>query len=388
MMPDVDASSPFLELDLSSFEAKLVDTFTSHESNPTRAIERRLKQLIHHGVSEWASVRPYFISAEVRIPSNYNRQNKSLALLSHDGLNIWYLEVLTKWQRDVDFRSIEMRIKGLQVLPFTYGQGIQRTQNNYLKELKTQFNLKTTILHIVVSPGLLRRVLLKVKDHQSFLIWDSSFLSSDRAHLLPAYINNITNEIHICECALDAFSMSGGLPKKSKVVKNICHLCVVNQFDRDEAVRLYGAEFLSNQEPFVSQILLTDKVDHRTAMEEAARRFQTSKWKTEALLYAIVKELFANSTVLREFSPDYMEGLRIDIFVKEINLAIEYQGEQHFTPIEAFGGQEALTQATLRDRRKKEICHERGINIEYFTYKETITFPNVQRKLKKYLDSQ
>jgi hypothetical protein len=387
-MPDLNASSPVLELDLSSFETTLLDTFANHEPNPTRAIERSLKQLIHHVVSEWASGSPYFISAEVRIPSSYNRQNKTLALLSDEGLNIWYLEVLTKWQRNIDFRSIEMRIKGLQLLPFTYGQGIQRTQNNYLKELKTQFNLKTTILHIVISPGLLRRVLLKVKDHQSFLIWDSSFLSSDRAHLLPAYINNITNEIHICECAVDAFSKSGGLTKKSKVVKNICHLCIVSLFGKDEAVRLYGAEFLSNQVPFVSQILLTDKVDHRTAMEEAARRFQTSKWKTEALLYAIVKELFANSTVLREFSPDYLEGLRIDIFVKEINLAIEYQGEQHFTPIEAFGGQEALTQVTLRDRKKKEICQQRGINILYFTCNETVTYPNVQRRLRKYLDSK
>ena len=38
----------------------------------------------------------------------------------------------------------------------------------------------------------------------------------------------------------------------------------------------------------------------------------------------------------------------IDIFIKDINTAIEYQGEQHYKPVERFGGA-----ASLKNKHQK-----------------------------------
>jgi hypothetical protein len=46
-------------------------------------------------------------------------------------------------------------------------------------------------------------------------------------------------------------------------------------------------------------------------------------------------------------------------------VAVEYQGQQHFEPIEFFGGEDAFRQTVERDERKKRLCDENGIRLIY-----------------------
>ncbi|KKK79593.1 hypothetical protein LCGC14_2831950, partial [marine sediment metagenome] len=68
------------------------------------------------------------------------------------------------------------------------------------------------------------------------------------------------------------------------------------------------------------------------------------KWKTQNMLFNIVKEIFYNMRVIINFND--FEWLRtkgssknqeLDIFVSDIKVAIEYDGKQHFEPVR-FGG--------------------------------------------------
>ena len=43
--------------------------------------------------------------------------------------------------------------------------------------------------------------------------------------------------------------------------------------------------------------------------------------------------------------------------------AIEYQGEQHYTPIEVFGGEEGYKKNLERDEQKRIKCLENGIKL-------------------------
>lgn len=45
-----------------------------------------------------------------------------------------------------------------------------------------------------------------------------------------------------------------------------------------------------------------------------------------------------------------------DIFIPELNLAVEYQGAQHFKAVPLFGGDEGLKKAKERDKIKKLRC--------------------------------
>lgn len=107
-------------------------------------------------------------------------------------------------------------------------------------------------------------------------------------------------------------------------------------------------------------------------------------WTSETILYYIVQNIFPNKTILRHFRPDFLEGLELDIFIKELNLGVEYQGIQHYKPITHWGGKEALEKLRLRDGKKKAICKQLGINLVYFDYSEELSNEIVQKKFTNY----
>ena len=109
-------------------------------------------------------------------------------------------------------------------------------------------------------------------------------------------------------------------------------------------------------------------------------------WTSETILYYIVRSLFPDKTVLRHYRPDFLQGLEIDIFIKELKLGIEYQGIQHFEPIDYWGGVDALQKLRTRDKRKKEICDSLGIHIVYFKYGEGLNDDLILVKLKKHIE--
>jgi very-short-patch-repair endonuclease/Zn finger protein HypA/HybF involved in hydrogenase expression len=60
--------------------------------------------------------------------------------------------------------------------------------------------------------------------------------------------------------------------------------------------------------------------------------------------------------------------LRADFFIEKLNLVIEFDGLQHFEPIEYFGGEEHHLQCVSRDKIKNNYCKKQGINIIRIPY--------------------
>ena len=50
----------------------------------------------------------------------------------------------------------------------------------------------------------------------------------------------------------------------------------------------------------------------------------------------------------------------LDFYLPEYNLAIECQGEQHYKPIEQFGGNEGFLRSQERDKRKRSFVRKTG----------------------------
>ena len=76
----------------------------------------------------------------------------------------------------------------------------------------------------------------------------------------------------------------------------------------------------------------------------------------------------------------YENPLKIDFYLPEYNIAIECQGEQHFRPIDFFGGERVYELTVKRDITKLNLCKEHNINILYFT-NENVSVP---KKWKHY----
>lgn len=75
----------------------------------------------------------------------------------------------------------------------------------------------------------------------------------------------------------------------------------------------------------------------------------------------------------------FKRRLKFDFFIPSHNLCIEYDGEQHFVPIDCFGGKPKLKITQKRDKTKDEYCHKNNIHLLRISYKE-----NVVEKLKKH----
>ena len=80
------------------------------------------------------------------------------------------------------------------------------------------------------------------------------------------------------------------------------------------------------------------------------------------------------------FCPQYtfdecknIKPLPFDFYIPDYNVCIEYDGEQHFNPIEHFGGREAFQRRKVNDAIKTAFCENnniRLIRIPYFMFSD------------------
>ena len=80
-----------------------------------------------------------------------------------------------------------------------------------------------------------------------------------------------------------------------------------------------------------------------------------------------------------------IQPLSLDFYLPEYYIAIECQGEQHFKPVDYFGGMEELNYVKERDEKKRELCEENGVKVLYFSdiqYSENV-INNKEELLKK-----
>ena len=107
-----------------------------------------------------------------------------------------------------------------------------------------------------------------------------------------------------------------------------------------------------------------------------------TRWINEFSLYHLLKHTFPNVEYQKRF--DWLGMQSLDIYIPDCNTAIEYQGEQHYRPIDFFGGQESFEETTARDRKKKILCEENGVRLLEWNSKTEVTKQNVDRFIKEY----
>lgn len=75
-----------------------------------------------------------------------------------------------------------------------------------------------------------------------------------------------------------------------------------------------------------------------------------------------------------------IKPLPFDFYLPYYNLCIEYDGEQHFKPIDFFGGQESYEYTQRHDKIKDEYCKNNNIKLLRIPY-----FKNIEEELNNFL---
>ena len=88
-----------------------------------------------------------------------------------------------------------------------------------------------------------------------------------------------------------------------------------------------------------------------------------SKFMSEYVLYCSIKKSFPGHMVRRHAKFQWLGRQHLDIFIEELNIAIEYQGGQHDRPVDFFGGENAFLKIKENDSRKNKLCRKHGIKL-------------------------
>ena len=102
-------------------------------------------------------------------------------------------------------------------------------------------------------------------------------------------------------------------------------------------------------------------------------------WKHELSLFHAVRRLYPDT--LYQYRPDWLGRQSLDLYIPSLRTAIEYQGIQHYLPVEFFGGEEALSQRRDLDRVKKDLCTANSVQLIEWPYSVDPTEKNVKDML-------
>jgi very-short-patch-repair endonuclease len=85
---------------------------------------------------------------------------------------------------------------------------------------------------------------------------------------------------------------------------------------------------------------------------------------------------------------DFLGKQKVDFSIRELRLAFEYDGEQHFESIEHFGGHEGLLKRQERDARKNALCQENKYDLVRISYTEDLSTESVEKKIKEIMEKR
>ncbi len=180
-----------------------------------------------------------------------------------------------------------------------------------------------------------------------------------------------------CECGNEVITMTKGLVSGNTSSCGCIHspsllgnkygrLTVVEELESNTPQRLWLCECECGNKVKVHSHTLTSG---HTQSCGCLRSESFSKF--EMFITNILKEnhiLYKN-----EFGFDDCKGiggkrLRFDFYLPNYNTLIEYDGEQHFKPIEYFGGEEAYQNRIKNDEIKNKYCEMHKINLIRIPY--------------------
>ena len=82
-------------------------------------------------------------------------------------------------------------------------------------------------------------------------------------------------------------------------------------------------------------------------------------------LFYEIKKHFYNEIVIHHGRPNWLGKQHLDIYLPKYNIGIEYQGDQHYYPIEFFGGEESFKKNKNRDEKKNKLCKDNNCHLIY-----------------------
>lgn len=122
------------------------------------------------------------------------------------------------------------------------------------------------------------------------------------------------------------------------------------------------------------------KNTYRELMEKlGADKTLYVRWKNEYYMYSLIKCYYSDAVF--QYRDEWLGKQSLDVFVPSIKTGFEYQGLQHFEPVDFFGGEKSYIERIELDRIKKLKCSEEKISLIEWKYDEPVDRLTLEKKL-------
>ena len=396
------------------FAAQLAHEVTAGGLTVVDAIERILSECLEDSITQCLRGRIVKAPRSVVHPMYYVNRFQNLAALSRGGYATWYPEVRFATRKDCALDITSVEASGLELGGIRYGGGIEQQYTHKQKILKTQVNHTVRFSRLTISPDVFMQVVNSI-DHATnripqpiianLTVGCQNFVDDRIAGFrIVAFDHAVTGERRFCRCNSDAHGsmlseaksrasafVPGSWPhrvvdllERAAYTEGLCHFCVSERHGREAPAEWYGSQIRKHFGPYVDLLVRTKNMDLRTAKAETKRRLALSRWTREEELYELIRGLFPDELVRREASPIWLGRQRLDIYLPRVALAVEHQGEQHYRPIDVFGGEHAFARTRERDERKRALCRENGVAVVDIRFDDVLTSGILRRRLQRW----
>ena len=175
---------------------------------------------------------------------------------------------------------------------------------------------------------------------------------------------------------LGALQSWKGTSRKDRLEKNLFYCCESKRFREKDDVWRYADTLL-------------EKANNGfyNSHEKSGYLRPVNKWISEELVYKITKNLYKEYAVIYQHRPYFLRSsfggqMSYDVYISKLNVAIEYQGKQHFEPIDFFGGEENFDKLKIRDEEKRLLSKKHGVKLVYINYFEEITKDLIKERVE------
>jgi hypothetical protein len=193
------------------------------------------------------------------------------------------------------------------------------------------------------------------------------------------YINCDSKLEFECECGNHFFASWSNIKKMS----GLCKKCAMSQISHEDYVKriskyLDRFELMSRYESSEKEVCFRCKKCNSIIRQRAKHTYERGIYchccdgtKGEQYIsnYLLIKKINFISQYKFEDCKN-INSLPFDFYLPDYNVCIEYQGVQHYKPVDYFGGEESYNEQVFRDNIKRQYCRDNNIILLEISYKD------------------
>lgn len=195
--------------------------------------------------------------------------------------------------------------------------------------------------------------------------------------MLYSYKNNQTYAKCKCDCGNEYITRADGLVTENTTSCGCIHppslignkygkLTVIEEVLNDTSQKMWKCKCECGNDVVLTSHVLTS---------EHTQSCGCLRSESVSLFEVFIADILKEHQILyhKEYGFDDCKGiggkkLRFDFYLPDFNVLVEYDGEQHFKPIEYFGGEESFNVLKQNDVIKNEYCKKHKINLIRIPY--------------------